>query len=212
MTTIWPLLASAVVVFILLCISEVLWHYRHMHPEYARKFVHISVGSLVAFWPFFLTQREIVALSLAFIGVLAVAKYLNIFRAIRSVQRPTWGEAFFAIAVGLLAYIAQDKWIYAVALLHMGLADGLAAVVGTRFGGRTKYKVFGYTKSIVGTLTFMGVSTLILVGYAMGAHAPVSVWFALVVLGSGLLENTAVRGIDNLAIPVSVALFLNVLR
>lgn len=196
----------------LLCVSELLWHYRHVHPEYTRKFVHISVGSLVAFWPFFLTRREIVALSLAFIGVLAVAKYLNIFRAIRSVQRPTWGEAFFAIAVGLLAYIAQDRWIYAVALLHMGLADGLAAVMGTRFGGHSKYKVFGYTKSIVGTLTFVGVSTLILVGYAMGAHATVSIWFVAVVLGAGLLENTAVRGIDNLAIPVFVAILLNVLR
>lgn len=212
MTTIWPLLASAAAVFVLLCISEALWHYRHVHPEYTRKFVHITVGSLVAFWPFFLTQREIVALSFAFIGVLATAKYLNIFRAIRSVQRPTWGEAFFAIAVGLLAYIAQDKWIYAVALLHMGLADGLAAVVGTRFGAKTQYKIFGYTKSIVGTLTFIGVSALILIGYAAFAHAPVNMWFVAVVLGAGLLENTAVRGLDNAAIPIFVAVCLNVLR
>ncbi|MGI0135218.1 MAG: hypothetical protein ACREBW_09710 [Candidatus Micrarchaeaceae archaeon] len=212
MSTIWPLVASAVGIFVLLIISEALWHYRHVHPEYARKFVHTTVGSLVAFWPFFLTQREIVGLSLAFIGVLATAKYLNIFRAIRSVQRPTWGEAFFAIAVGLLAYVAQDKWIYAVALLHMGLADGLAAVVGTRFGGKTVYKVFGYTKSVVGTLAFIGVSTLILVGYAIGAHAPVSMWFVGVILGAGLLENVAVRGFDNLMIPIFVAVCLNVLR
>lgn len=212
MTTIWPLIASTVGILALLVISEILWHFRHLHPEYARKFVHITVGSLVAFWPFFLTRREVVALSIAFIGVLATAKYLNIFRAIRSVQRPTWGEAFFALAVGLLAYIAQDKWIYAVALLHMGVADGLAAVVGTRFGRQTRYHVFGYEKSAIGTLTFLGVSACILASYAGVSHTAVSVWYVAIVLGAGLLENVAVRGFDNLLIPLFVAVCLNGLR
>jgi phytol kinase len=212
MPTIWLVAASTVIVFILLCASEVLWRFHHLHPEYVRKFVHITVGSLVAFWPFFLTRREIVALSVAFIAVLATAKYLNIFRAIRSVQRPTWGEAFFAIAVGSLTDITHDAWIYAAALLHMGLADGLAAVLGTRFGRRTRYSVFGSEKSIVGTLAFLGVSSLILVGYATFAHADVSAWFMVIVAGAGLLENIMGRGSDNLVVPVYVAVCLNALR
>jgi dolichol kinase len=183
-----------------------------MHPEYVRKFVHISVGSLVAFWPFFLTRREIVALSAAFIAVLSVSKYLNLFRAIRSVQRPTWGEAFFAIAVGLLTYVAHDKWIYAAALLHMGLADGLAAVIGTRFGGSTRYHVFGSEKSVVGTLTFLGASATVLIGYAVFAPAGASLWFMGVAVGACLLENGMGRGSDNLFVPIYVAVCLNALR
>jgi phytol kinase len=207
-----PLLGVIATVFLLISVSEILWRYKGMHPEYTRKFVHITVGSLVAFLPLFLSRAEIVGLSAAFVVVVGAGHYLNIFRAIRSVQRPTWGEAFFAIAVGVLAYVAPHGWVYMAALLHMSLADGLAAVIGTKFGKTTSYYVFGYQKSVVGTLTFLVVSAGIFVTYALCSGTGFSVWFIPVALGATVLENIAVRGLDNLFVPLFVAISLNLLR
>ncbi|MFI5271376.1 MAG: hypothetical protein ACHQT9_05040, partial [Candidatus Saccharimonadales bacterium] len=134
-----PLVFTVVIVFVLLFLNELWWRTHTVHSELSRKFIHVSVGTFVAFWPFFLSWREIQILSLAFLAIVALSKYLNIFQAIHSVTRPTWGEVFFAVAVGLTALITQDKWIYTAALLQMSLADGLAAIIGTRFGNKQKY-------------------------------------------------------------------------
>ena len=93
---------SIAVVGILLVASE--WYYRRrgLASEFSRKFVHVTVGSFTAFWPFFMTWNEIRLLSVAFLVVVAASKYLNVFTAVHSVQRPTWGELFFAAVAGAL--------------------------------------------------------------------------------------------------------------
>lgn len=202
------LLITIFIVLALLVVSEIFWRNHEIHPEIARKFVHISVGTFVAFWPLFLSWREIIGLSAAFIVGIGISRYFNIFKAIHSVQRPTWGEVLFGASVGLVAYVTHDGWIYCAALLHMSLADGLAAVVGTRFGRRHRYQLFGGTKSRAGTLTFFAVSLLILSGYHLLTPGPFSGWFVLTAIVATLLENVAVRGLDNLLIPVFVALVL----
>src|ERR1700735_297787 len=118
------LLSSVFVVLALLIISEVWWRNTKVHDEVSRKFVHITVGSFVAFWPFFLSWGQIELLSAVFLVAITLSKYLNIFKAIHSVQRPTGGEIFFALAVGAIALITHNKWIYMTALLQMSLADG----------------------------------------------------------------------------------------
>lgn len=207
-----PLLIIAACVGALLVAAEVLWRRQQIDPEYTRKFVHITVGSLVAFWPLFLGRWQIITLSAAFVVVVLVSSRFSIFRAIHSVQRPTWGELFFALAVGVLAYVSRDSWVYMAALLHMSLADGLAAVVGTKFGKRTRYHLFGHQKSIVGTAAFVIVSLGILSGYAaFGPHA-FSPWFPAITLLAAALENVAIRGVDNLMVPLAVAIALNAIR
>jgi phytol kinase len=190
-------------------VNEVWWRNRPVHSEFSRKFVHITVGSFVAFWPFFLSWQEIELLSLAFLLVVTVSKYLRLFQAIHSAQRPTWGELFFAVSVGLVALATHDKWIYAVALLQMSLADGLAAVIGVHYGNRLKYLVFGHTKSVVGTLTFFVVSLSILLAFGHWSNMSLGLGYVLVVSTlATILENLAVLGLDNLMVPLLVALML----
>ena len=198
-----------IAIFVLLLISEYLWRNSTMHEEISRKFVHLTVGTFVAFWPFFLSWDTIKLLSVAFLAVVLISKYLNIFQAIHSVQRPTWGELFFAIVVGTLAFVTHNKWIYAASLLQMSLADGLAAVIGVHYGKRQRYHVFGHPKSVVGTLTFFVVSFAILLLYS--AHSGTSVALTSMLglaLGATVLENFAIHGFDNLLVPLLVALVL----
>jgi phytol kinase len=144
--------------------------------------------------------------------VVGASKYLKVFRAIHTVQRPTWGELFFALAVGAVTFITQDKWIYAAALLQMSLADGFAAVMGTRYGQRFRYIVFGHAKSILGTFTFLVVSAAILAWFAResGQHLKWTFILDLSVVAS-MIENVGVAGLDNLLVPVVVAAALQFL-
>lgn len=200
---------TVLAVFILLVTSEIWWQKRVGHGEFSRKFIHITVGSFVAFWPFYLSWREIQALSVAFLIAILISKYLNLFQAIHSVQRPTWGEVFFGAAVGLIALMTQDPWIYCAALLQMSLADGLAAVVGVRFGNGQRYLVFGHAKTLVGTLTFFAVSLGLLT--AFNSHFPVPLGPGQLLglsAAASVLENLAVKGFDNLLVPLLVVLVL----
>lgn len=196
-------------VFVILVANEIWYRKRAPHDEFSRKFVHITVGSFVAFWPFFLSWRQIQILSVAFLVTIGISKVLGIFQAIHSVQRPTWGEVFFAAAVGIIALLTEDKWIYAAALLQMSLADGLAAVIGTKFGGRYKYLVFGHPKSLAGTATFFVVSFSVLL--ALNGYFPTELSI-MTILGISLfasfLENIFVMGLDNLLVPLVVAMLL----
>jgi phytol kinase len=203
-----PFMLTILVVFAALVVNEWWWRDR-THGEVSRKAVHISVGKFVAFWPLFLTWRQIEILSLAFVVGVVISQKFQVFRALHSVQRPTWGELFFGLSVGLVAFATHSPAIYVVALLHMSLADGLAAITGVKYGARNAYMVFGARKSLTGTLTFAAVSTLILIGFAVQHHTGFHISYIPLILAAALLENVAVRGLDNLMIPLLVAFVLS---
>lgn len=203
------LFIAVFVTLVILCLSEYIWRHREVHVEIARKFVHVTIGTFVAFWPLFLTWNEIRLLSLAFIVVVALSSYFKIFRAIHAVERPTFGEYLFAVSVGLVTFISRDPAIYAAAILQMSLADGMAAIVGTMYGKGNTYRVLGQRKSVMGTMAFLAISLTILAAYvAINGLAIPALFLALLALGAAVIENVSVRGIDNLLVPVIVAVVL----
>lgn len=203
------LAATVLAVLVLLVSSEIWWRRQRPSDEISRKFVHITVGTMAALWPFYLSWGQIAWLGIAFVAAVALSKYFNIFQAIHAVQRPTWGEICFALAVGGLTMITHDRWIYAAALLHMSLADGLAAIAGTRFGKRTRYMVLGHTKSIAGTATFFAMSVLILTWFDAVHSSQISVWLIAALAGAAtVVENAGIWGLDNLMVPMLIALAL----
>ena len=204
------LMYAVAVTFLLLVLSEVIWRRTDIHHELARKIVHMSVGTFVAFWPFFLSWNQIRLLSLAFVVVVLISQYLNIFRAIHGVDRPTWGEILFALATGLVTYITRDPYVYAAAILQMSLADGMAAVVGTALGKTDRYRVFGQYKSLAGSAAFLIVSYGVLVWFARASATPLTnVQLGFFAIVATLIENVSVRGLDNIVLPVFISLFLS---
>mgnify|MGYP001034330947 CR=1 FL=1 len=201
------------VVFVTFCIlvgAEYLSRAKQIHAELTRKLVHVAVGTFVAFWPFFLSWREIQLLSLAFFIVICISIKFNIFSSIHAVKRSITGELLFAVVIGLLALIATDKWVFTAAMLHLSVADGLAAVIGLGWGDSNSYKVFGRTKSIAGSAAFLVASICILGLFAAFSHEDVSfvtyLWLPLV---ATITENLAVQGTDNLVMPMIIALVLS---
>lgn len=194
----------AVVCLALLVLNEMWWQRHKKMNELSRKFVHIVAGSFVASWPFYLSWNEIRVLSFSALVIVLVSKYFKLFRTIHTVTRPTWGEAAFALAAAIVTFITHSRGIYAVALLQMALADGLAAVAGMRYGKAYEYKVFGHTKSLVGTGTFIFISYTLLFAYSLYSMAFGIMTSLAVAFGAAFIENVAILGLDNLLVPLLV--------
>lgn len=206
-----PILAVGVV-FLILLMSELLWSTKQLRGEMARKFVHMLVGSFVAFWPFFMSWQAIQIISIAFLVVIFVTRRLHVFRAIYAVRRYSYGEPLFAIGIGLSATLTRNPWVFAAAILHLSLADGLAAIVGVHRGKQRRNIIFGHYKSILGTVTFWVVSFLIVTALAVSQGTnflgtwPIILWLPTI---TALVENMSTFGIDNIAIPLLVIAVLN---
>lgn len=200
-------------VFILLVLSEYLWRTHRLRGERARKLVHVAAGTFIAFWPWFMSFYQIQVISLVMVLVVILARRFNLFRGIYSVRRRTLGDIMFPFTVGILATLTQSEWIFAAALLHLGLADGLAAVVGDRLGKKNRYKIFGEVRSIAGSVTFLVVSILIMTAVISfgpdefkGFYLPLLI---LLPIAATCIENLSVRGADNIFVPLFIALTLN---
>ena len=57
--------------------------------------------------------------------------------------------------------------MFAVAMLHMAPADGLAAVVGSSIRPEKPIQGLGSCKSVAGSLTFFCISVALLAAYSM---------------------------------------------
>lgn len=204
---------------ICLIFGEILWRKRILKGEYARKFVHITSASFVAFWPLFLSNIEIALVSLLFIFALILTKKLKLFRSLRSVRRATYGEIWYALGIGVSALVFSDASVFAVAVLTMALADGFAAVVGVALGKKAgQFKIYGQRKSFFGSLTFMAISFFINAVYwyfNLGAlPADLQNWIFVSALSFGvasiltLAELLSPKGSDNIIVPVLAGLLV----
>lgn len=191
---------------------EYLSRRKNYPPEFTRKFIHICGGSVAAFTPWFLSWHQIEAIAAILFLLMFISRTLHIFSSVFSVKRNSIGDLLFALSIGTVAIIAHDRLIFATAILHMSLADGLAAVAGTTLGKKTGYKVFGRQKSLIGSAVFWLCSLLILLGYLLLSHStsnwPILIWLPLVATG---LEAIGLDGSDNLLVPVAIAVVLNLL-
>lgn len=198
------------VVFAILLFAEYLSRAKEIHAELTRKLVHIAVGAFVAFWPFFLGWGQIQLMSVGFLLVVFVSVRLNIFRSIHAVSRNIMGEVLFAVVVGTLALITEDKWVFMAAMLHLSLADGIAAIVGLAWGEKHRYTVLGEQRSWAGSSAFLITSFLILSSFWIlhdGSTSFLTVlWLPFL---ATFVENASVKGTDNLTIPLLVTLVLS---
>lgn len=203
---------TAPVLFFLL-FAEHMRRIKHYSGETTRKFVHIAVATFVAFWPFFLNDLTITIACLAFFAAIVASRYLDIFPSIHRVSRKTWGDILFPVGILATLYVANSPWIFAAAMLHLGLADGMAAILGCKYGMKHKFKVFGHTKTILGTTTFFVISVLItywLMTFTPSLIGEHGYWLLLVlpIMSTGI-ELVAGKGTDNLFVPIAVAALLN---
>lgn len=209
------LFLSLTAVFLLLLVTEILWRKHKLHVEVGRKIVHMGTGVIVAFWPHFLGWTTIQAVVLAMLAVILFSYKFNIFKSIHSVDRLTRGEILYPVGILICAFLEPAPWVFSVAILHLALADGLAAVVGVHYGKSTRYQIISHGKSLAGSLTFFVTSFLIFVGASFvvseNALPHLYGWFLWSALTLTLVENLSWYGLDDITVPVSVIVILTLL-
>lgn len=189
---------------------EWLWRRGKLRGEYARKTVHILLSVSLAFMPLYLSWNLIqIGAILSILGVVLLRTTKQI-QSVYDVKRSSLGDVVGPLAIAIIAFLEPSRSLFAAVVLHIGLADGLAAVVGTRFGKSNQYVVLGSKKSWAGTATFFVCSFMITLGLIMFGPAIgfATLWPLLVLLpmATTLVENFGVYGSDNALIALTVTL------
>jgi phytol kinase len=201
----------AVWVSCILLIAWVVHRFAQGDPEIVRKIVHIGTGNviLLAWW---LNIPAIVGITASIVAsVITLLSYrFPILPGINSVGRQSLGTFFYAVSVGILIawfWHLQQPQYAAIGIMVMAWGDGLAALIGQRFG-QHKYKVLGAQKSWEGSLAMALVSYFISSMILLSVQGNIlSTWVVslAIALVATSLEAISFLGIDNLTVPLGSA-------
>jgi phytol kinase len=202
---------AAIWVLLVIFTAWAVSHFRGSEPEMIRKIVHIGVGNviLLAWW---LEIPAIIAITAAIIAsIITLLSYLlPLLPSINNIDRKSFGTFFYAVSMGVLVawfwYLDQPQYA-ALGILIMAWGDGLAALIGKRFG-QHKYYVWGMQKSWEGSLTMIFVSYMVSILILLKTIGNIwQSWLisAGIALIAGVLEAFSVWGIDNLTVPLGSA-------
>lgn len=196
---------------VILLAAWLVYRFAAVKPEIVRKIVHIGTGNviLLAWW---LNVPAIMGITASIVaGIIALLSYRFPFLpGINSVGRQSFGTFFYAASMGILFgwfwHIQQPQYA-AIGIMVMAWGDGLAALIGQRFG-KHQYTILGSTKSWEGSLSMaivtfaISYSILLITPVDMSISALVSLTIAVTATG---LETISFWGIDNLTVPLSSA-------
>ncbi len=185
---------------ILLIISEKVLN---KYPTFSRKFLHIMVGNVIFILPLFTNQFVITFLAAAPFIVLTflMSQYSPIkFNDRISTSGHGLGLVYYAISWTVLAFFFYDQqWIIAVGIAAMSYGDGMAALIGEKFG-KHKYNVFGDKKSFEGSIT-MFLVLIVTLGIVLAYYNIFTTTFIIipvVALIATIFEGITPKGLDNI--------------
>lgn len=192
-------------------LAETLHRRVSANSELPRKVVHIGTGNviLLAWW---LQIPAWVGISASIIAsiIALLSYYIPFLPGINSVGRKSWGTFFYAISIGVLIawfWPLQQFHYAAIGILVMTWGDGLAGLIGQKFG-KHFYEVWGMKKSWEGSLTMAltsyVVSSLILLSVQGNVWQTWLVPVAIALFAT-CLEAFSKLGIDNLTVPLGSA-------
>lgn len=188
-----------------LVITEILKRKFALPTSLTRRAAHIGTAGVAAVAPLFVTQMEIVVVSIVFATVLLLGRRSKIFSAIHSVERATFGEVYLPLGVALsaLLFLPHDTLAFQFGILVMGISDALAGFLGERFGKHFVY-FFNNKKSVEGSVVFFVSTVFISLFFIPGLEYRIVVIPLLLTLSEFLL----VYGLDNLMLPVIAGLLI----
>lgn len=177
-------------------------------PELVRKVVHIGTGNVILLaWWLDIPAWVGIAASVVAGAVTLLSYYFPILPGINSVGRKSLGTFFYAVSIGVLTawfWRLQQPQYAVLGVLVMTWGDGLAALVGQRFG-KHPYNIWGIQKSWEGSFAMAGVSyivsSLIFLGVQGNVWQTWVVAIAIALVATGL-EAFSKYGIDNLTVPL----------
>lgn len=215
-----PLLAAGSVLLLvaLLAAAAFLARRHALHPELARKAVHVGLGLYSLTFPFlFQTPGPVLAICGVAVALLMGLRFSRgsgrgLGAGLHGVARESYGELLFGASVALLFVLGHRTPVtYVLPLAILALSDAAAALVGVRYG-RATFRIEDGHKSVEGAVIFfltawiIGMSLLLLLSDAPRLN--VVVLGGVIAAYGTLVESVSWRGWDNFFLPVSIHLVL----
>lgn len=184
------------------------------NAEIPRKVVHIGTGNviLLAWWLETPLSLGLFA-SIVFCLITLLSYRFPILPSVSGIGRQSWGTFFYALSIGLLIALFWGRSLpqfAAIGILIMTWGDGLAAIIGQKFGTHP-YTIWGIHKSWEGTATMFFMSLLVTSTILrFSDNGPLSLISILEISGvvSAIatgLEAFSKYGLDNLTVPIGSA-------
>src|SRR5687768_2716839 len=96
-------------VLALLLLSELLRQKKILRGDPQRQFVHITVGSFIAFWPWLISFQAIAIIGVAMLAIVLVNYKIKLFDFYSGVNRHSYGDIFYALAIVASALVTDEK-------------------------------------------------------------------------------------------------------
>lgn len=198
--------------------------------EWSRKLVHLGTGPVVLLaWALQIERGVALPLAAAVTLLTALNHRYRLLPAVEDVGRHSFGTIAYGASITLLLALFWPAQPAAVAagVLVMAFGDGLAGLLGPLIRSPS-WSLWGQRKSVVGTGAMAIASAAVLSvlwslpasgvagsGLAAGASAgglAAAAAIALITAVAVGLEQLSAYGVDNLTVPVAVALLWSLLR
>ncbi|PSB08804.1 phosphatidate cytidylyltransferase [filamentous cyanobacterium CCP2] len=179
--------------------------------EVMRKVVHMGTGNVILLaWWLQMPAWIGIGASVLFSIVTLLSYRFPILPGINSVGRKSLGTFFYAVSIGVLtvAFWQTHPHYAVIGILVMTWGDGLAALVGQRWG-QHPYKLWNMQKTWEGSLTMLlvsyAVSSLVLLGVQGNIWQTWLIPIGIAITATAL-EAFSNLGIDNLTVPIGSAI------
>jgi uncharacterized protein (TIGR00297 family) len=214
-----------VFVLLTLFIAEILRRKDKVSGSTSRKIVHLSVGNVVLLFPYVFSNIWFALIGpiffIPFTYFTCPGSPIKKFRLKGVGEGHTYGTVFYAISLTVLVilFFSPDQnnpsnIILFGAFMPLVWGDGISAVVGSKFGNDKAYKIFGGTKTLLGSwaaafATFGAVTISCII---LSQPAALSVYLGLITgFVTAFIEAMTPKGFDNIAVPAANAIVLYLL-
>ena len=204
-------------VFAILGLAEGLRRWRGYGSGFTRKVIHIGVGMMIWFVPFLFTSPwPFVIPCVAFMAINLIDWRYGLIGSMQSENRGNLGTVYFPFVAAVVVVLFWGRPpLMVAALMPLTWGDGLAPVIGARFG-RRPYRIHNSTRTLEGSAGFFvaGLAATWLALWIMPGLPEISpaaaVLPALVVmLAATLVEAVSIWGLDNLTVTATAVIILS---
>lgn len=205
---------SYLYIFFIISVSGLVSKFSRDSSEVSRKIVHIMVGNWIFLTPLFKSFWAIMIVPFSFIIINALSLKYDLFKSMEREDKFP-GTVYYAISLTILVGIAYTmNWpiLSYAGILIMAYGDGLASIVGEKFGKHYPFS-FSPKKSLEGSITVFTLAAIIALGCLMYFDNSIPLAGKIILsLATGFLsafiELTGNDGCDNLSVPLGAGLFL----
>lgn len=224
-------------VIAVLVIGEGLRRWRNYPTAMTRKFIHLFAGFSVFTVPFYTNPWAAIIVAVSFLILIFLASPKSPIKSLKTMfevmareedylSGHIWGPFLYAISITILVCfftliptLVPFFVLAAMALTAMYLGDGVAPMIGVKFGEH-KYTVGKSTRSIEGSIAVFLASLvgvwicwIFLDFFATGGFPVFNVWQIaflglICAISATLIEGISPTGVDNITVPLLTAVII----